>query len=168
MMEDGSMVEGASVGVDGFVGSTLVLGVETSLTRIIWQVPGDAYRIPAAAFARLCAEGRFGTALTGYLQHVLDQTTQVAGCNRRHTIIARAARWLLTTHDRTEGDTFILTQEFLATMLGVNRPKVTLAAQRLQAAGYITYRRGRITILDRAGLESASCECYRLLGTAPD
>jgi CRP-like cAMP-binding protein len=94
---------------------------------------------------------------------IMDQMAQVAGCNRRHIIVERAARWLLMTHDRVDGDRFLLTHEFLATMLGAGRPKVTLAAQRLQAAGLITYRRGVVTIEDRHGLERAACECYRVL-----
>src|SRR5439155_18129566 len=165
VMEDGSMVEAASVGRDGFVGASLYLGAARSTARVIWQVPGEAYRIPAEAFLDLIAEGRFGDSLAGYLQQMQDQMTQVAGCNRRHTIERRAARWLLMTHDRVSGDQFLLTHEFLATMLGAGRPKVTIAAQKLQQAGLISYRRGVVSIRDRAGLERAACECYRVIAS---
>jgi CRP-like cAMP-binding protein len=163
VMEDGSMIEAASVGLEGFVGISLVLGNAASSIRVIWQVPGSANRIPAAVFTRLYREGRFGSTLGVFIADVLGQMAQVAGCNRRHVIVQRAARWLLMTHDRVDGDRFLLTHEFLATMLGAGRPKVTLAAQRLQAAGLITYRRGVVTIEDREGLERAACECYRVL-----
>jgi CRP-like cAMP-binding protein len=166
VMEDGTMVEAASVGIDGFIGATLFLGTARSSSRVIWQVPGEAYRIPATDFVGLIHDGRFGSTLAGYMQQMIDQMTQVAGCNRRHTIERRAARWLLMTHDRGDGDRFLLTHEFLATMLGAGRPKVSLAAQKLQAAGLISYRRGLVTILDRAGLERAACECYAVVARA--
>lgn len=165
LMNDGSMTEAAVIGIDGLVGGPLVLGATRTTTRIIWQVAGDAYRIPARDFVALVAEGLFGTTLTIYIQDLSDQMAQVAGCNRRHSIIQRAARWLLMTDDRVEGPTFTLTQEFLATMLGVGRPKVTLAAQKIQGEGLISYRRGVVTIRDRAGLEDKACECYALLAT---
>jgi CRP-like cAMP-binding protein len=88
-------------------------------------------------------------------------TAQSAACNRLHDVEARMARWLLMTHDRVEGDEFALTQEFLAEMLGVARPTVNIAGATLQKAGFIRYARGRIAVLDRPGLESASCECYQ-------
>jgi hypothetical protein len=163
VMEDGSMVEAASVGIDGFIGAPVVLGAGVSTGLVIWQVPGSAYRIPVAPFLELLREGRFGSVLGTYLQQMADQMTQVAGCNRRHVIVKRAARWLLMTHDRVTGDEFLLTHEFLATMLGAGRPKVTLAAQRLQELGLISYRRGIVTIRDRPGLEAAACECYPVL-----
>jgi CRP-like cAMP-binding protein len=166
VMEDGSMVEAASVGRDGFIGTSMVLGQARTTARVIWQVPGEAYRMPADAFVALMEEGRFGSSLIRFIQVEMDQMTQVAGCNRRHTIERRAARWLLMTHDRVDGDEFLLTHEFLATMLGAGRPKVTLAAQKLQQAGLIAYRRGVVTVRDRAGLESAACECYRVIASA--
>jgi CRP-like cAMP-binding protein len=162
VMEDGSTVEAASTGLDGFVGHPLLLGA-TSTTRVIWRVPGTAYRIPGDAFLGLAADGAARQLLLTYIQAALDQMAQVAGCNRRHSLVRRAARWLLMTHDRVEGDTFLLTQEFLATMLGAGRPKVTVAAQKLQATGLIAYRRGKVEIRDRAGLEDAACDCYVVL-----
>jgi CRP-like cAMP-binding protein len=166
VMDDGSMVEAASVGLDGFIGMPLALGIPASSARVIWQVPGSAYRIEAGAFQELIRDGRFHTVLAIYLQQIADQMTQVAGCNRRHSIARRAARWLVMTHDRVEGDRFTLTQEFLAAMLGAGRPKVTVAAQELQRAGLITYQRGVVTVTDREGLERAACECYAVLAKA--
>lgn len=166
VMEDGSMVEAASVGYEGFIGVPLVLGAATSTGGVIWQVPGAAYRIQAPEFTALLRGGRFGGRLGLFIQQLADQMTQVAACNRRHRIVQRAARWLLMTHDRVSGDQFLLTQEFLATMLGAGRPKVTIAAQQLQQAGLIAYQRGVVTIRDRAGLEQATCECYRIVAVS--
>jgi CRP-like cAMP-binding protein len=111
VLEDGSMVEAARVELDGFVGLPLALGANRSTMRVIWQVPRDAYRVDAEAFVQLLAEHRFGHVLGMYVQEVTDQMAQVAACNRRHVILQRAARWLLMTHDRVEGDSFLLTQE---------------------------------------------------------
>lgn len=168
-MDDGSMTEAAVIGIDGFVGAPLALGATRATTRILWQVAGEAYRIPAEQFMNLLHSGCFGGTLNIYIQELSDQMAQTAGCNRRHSISQRAARWLLMTGDRVDGGQhFVLTQEFLALMLGVGRPKVTLAAQKLQRDGLISYRRGAVTIRDRAGLESTACECYALLaGTYP-
>jgi CRP-like cAMP-binding protein len=98
-----------------------------------------------------------------YVQALHEQTAQAVACNRRHGMDERCARWLLATHDRVGGDRFPLTHDFLAAMLGTRRPSVTVAAGMLQQAGLIRYSRGRITVLDRAGLEAASCECYAVL-----
>jgi len=168
VMADGSMTEAAVIGIDGFVGAPIALSATRTTTRILWQVAGDAYRLPADKFATLVADGRFGRTLTVYIQELSDQMAQTAGCNRRHSISQRAARWLLMTADRVDGPHFTLTQEFLALMLGVGRPKVTLAAQKLQHDGLISYRRGVVTVRDRAGLEETACECYAILaGTYP-
>ena len=166
VMEDGSMVEAATAGRDGFVGMPLLYGSTHSRSRVIWQVPGSAHRILPEAFVALELEGRFGNVLAHFQQDLLDQMSQVAGCNRRHAIVHRAARWLLMTHDRVDGEEFFLTQEFLATMLGAERPKVTLAAQQLRQAGLIWYRRSFIRVMDRAGLEAASCACYPVIAAA--
>jgi CRP-like cAMP-binding protein len=162
VMEDGSMIEGAVVGRDGFVGAPLLLG-ERSTTRVIWQVPGSALRLPASTFLELARDQATAKGLLGFVQAMIDQIVQVAGCNRRHSLSRRAARWLLMSHDRVDGDRFVLTQEFLATMLGAGRPKVTVAAQQLQAAGLIAYRRGTVEVRDREGLEAAACDCYAVL-----
>lgn len=163
VMEDGTMTEAASVGIEGFLGATLLTGSERSATRIVWQVPGEAYRLPADDFHAMLGTGSLGPVLLRSLQNVMDQMTQVAGCNRRHPLIARAARWLLMTDDRVDGTEFRLTHEFLATMIGADRPRVTLAARSLQQAGLLTYHRGVVRILDRTGLEDVACECYRVI-----
>jgi CRP-like cAMP-binding protein len=105
-------------------------------------------------------DGKLSTVMLAYSQALFVQISQAVACNAAHEIQQRAAKWLLQTHDRVVGDTFDLTQEFLADMLGVTRPSVSVAARTLQVAGLIRYRRGGLTILDRRGLEEASCECY--------
>jgi CRP-like cAMP-binding protein len=101
--------------------------------------------------------------LLRYMMALLNQVAQVTSCNRLHEVQERCARWLLQTHDRTNAESFPLTHEFLAQMLGVHRPTVTVAAGMLQKAGLIDYTRGSITIIDRKGLEAASCNCYRVI-----
>jgi CRP-like cAMP-binding protein len=118
----------------------------------------------AADFLDLSNSGaRFQAVLMRYAQALMTQIAQGAACNRVHTLPQRCARWLLMTHDRVEGDTFELTQEFLAMMVGVGRQAVNEAAQDLQDAGLIAYSRGRISILDRSGLEATSCDCYDVI-----
>lgn len=160
-LDDGETVETGTVGNEGFVGVSAVLGVARSSMRAICQIPGHAWRLPERIMAR---ERDLGTAwfqrLLRFVNFVSAMAAQSAACNRMHTVDARMSRWLLMTHDRVEDDSFPLTQQFLAQMLGVARPTVNIAGATLQRAGFITYSRGRITILDRDGLESASCECY--------
>jgi CRP-like cAMP-binding protein len=105
----------------------------------------------------------FRVLLLRYVQATLATSAQTAACNRLHLLERRCARWLLSAHDRAEQDTFPMTHEFIAMMLGVRRPGVTIAAQALQASGLINYAHGTMTILDRKGLEAASCECYRVI-----
>ncbi len=157
------MTEAASVGIEGFFGSTLVLGRERSVTRSVWQVPGTTYRIAASDLLELLRDGPLQSVLLRSVQDAMDQMSQVAGCNRRHPLSSRAARWLLMTQDRVPDGEFKLTHEFLATMLGADRPRVTLAAKALQEAGLIQYRRGVVRVTDREGLEEAACECYAIL-----
>ncbi len=162
--EDGGIVEVATVGNEGMVGIPLLLGAESTPGRAFVQVPGEGWRMEAAEFrAQLQRDDRLRDHLGRYTQSLFDQIAQSAACNRLHSINERCARWLLMTHDRVGRDEFPLTQEFLAQMLGVRRASVNAAASFLQRAGFIRYSRGVITILDRAGLESASCECYRIL-----
>jgi CRP-like cAMP-binding protein len=162
LLNDGEMIEAAVVGIDGFIGTSLLLGAPSATTRVTWQVAGQALRVPADDFLRIIQQDSIAP-LLGYVQELCDQTAQVAACNRRHVIRERAARWLLSVSDRIEGDRFELTHEFLATMLGAGRPKVTLAARQLQGEQLIRYRRGVVTITDRAGLGRAACECYETL-----
>jgi CRP-like cAMP-binding protein len=128
------------------------------------QVPGAALRMRVSDFRRaLDRSHTFHSLLLCYTMALLNQIAQVTVCNRLHEVQERCARWLLQTHDRTETDTFPLTHEFLSQMLGVHRPTVSIAAGMLQKAGLIEYRRGVVTVLDRRGLESASCNCYQLI-----
>jgi CRP-like cAMP-binding protein len=164
-----STVEVATVGREGFVGTPLLLGSDRTPATAFCQVPGEARRMPAAAFKReVKRNGALTVMLYRYIEVVMIQMAQAAACNRIHTIEKRAARWLLMTHDRVTADTFPLTQEFLAQMLGVRRAGVNVAMGILQKAGLVEYARGVVTIVDRAGLEQASCECYRVIRKETD
>jgi CRP-like cAMP-binding protein len=165
MMEDGRGVEVATVGNEGFVGLPVFLQATlTGAHRAFAQVPGEALVLEPAAFLQLVnAGGPFQTALQRYAQAMITAIAQGSACNRLHKIEQRCARWLLQTHDRVDSDEFALTQEFLAQMLGVGRHAVNETAQSLQEAGLIRYRRGRITVLDRAALEATACECYAVV-----
>jgi CRP-like cAMP-binding protein len=162
---DDRIVEVATIGNEGFVGLPVFLQATLmSSHRAIAQIPGDAIVIDAPEFLDLSnAGGPFQAVLMRYAQALMTQIAQGAACNRVHTLQQRCARWLLMTHDRVQGDTFELTQEFLAMMLGVGRQAVNEAAQGLQETALIAYRRGRISVLDRPGLEAASCECYAVI-----
>jgi CRP-like cAMP-binding protein len=154
-------VEAATVGNEGMIGTGAVLGAERSPLLVITQLPGPALRIGATLFRDLVEDDASLRLLTLRYSHALmDQTAQSVACNRRHTTIQRCARWLLMTHDRAQTDTFQLTHQFLALMLGVRRASVTIAAGRLQRLGMIHYRYGLVTIEDRRGLELTACECY--------
>jgi CRP-like cAMP-binding protein len=162
---DEQIVEVATVGREGFVGLPVFLQAQlTSAHRAIAQIPGSAVTMSAAAFMELGnSGGALQTALQRYTQALITQIAQNAACNRVHSVEQRCARWLLMTHDRVDGDEFVITQEFLAQMLGVRRAAVNVAAQALQDAGAITYVRGRMTIVDRRRLETASCACYGVI-----
>jgi CRP-like cAMP-binding protein len=162
MLEEESPVESATVGREGLVGIPVALGVESTSTQAIAQVPGDAARLPVVIFREFLArDADLAMLVHRYAQALLEQTSQSVACNRRHAMEERCARWLLMTHDRVGADDFSLTHDFLAFMLGVRRASVTVAAGMLQQAGLIRYARGKVTIVDRARLEEASCECYR-------
>lgn len=161
---DGPTAEMATVGREGMAGVEVVLGSPTALSRHLVQVPGLALAVRHDAFRRLAEDiPAFRRLLLAYAQAFLAQVLQSVACNGVHSVEQRAARWLLMTRDRSEGDRFPLTQEFLAEMLGVSRPAVNLVARTLQQAGLIRYSCGAITILDRAGLEEISCECYGVI-----
>ena len=160
----GEIVEVATVGREGMVGFNIVLGADTMPIRALIQIPGEGFRLEAARFRRFVdAHPDFRLVLMRYTMALMSQMAQNASCNRLHEVQERCARWLLQTHDRVEGDSFPLTHEFLGQMLGVHRPTVSIAAGMLQKAGLIAYARGVITILDRPGLEAASCNCYRFV-----
>ena len=162
-------VEVGMVGSEGMAGMPLVLGINVSPVRALVQGSGTATRMKAAAFRN---EIKHNPALQRELNHYLymfmAQVAQTAACNRHHLLEARLARWLLMTHDRMQSSKFYLTQEFLAHMLGVRRVGVTKAATLLQKRRLIRYRRGHITILDRKGIERASCQCYRAVNDIRD
>ncbi len=157
----GQVVEFATIGREGMVGLPLLFGAKSMPSRAFVQVPGEALRMPASEFQDMLERHRpFRERLMRYGLALLIQVAQATSCNRLHEVQERCARWLLQTHDRVDGDSFPLTQEFLAQMLGVHRPTVSVAAGMLQRAGLIRYVRGTVTILDRKGLEAASCSCY--------
>lgn len=161
-LQEGPSVEVGTVGCEGMVGLPVFLGDGTATTRAIVQIPGTAWRMDAASFAALAgAPSAFHQLLLRYSHAFLIQVAQTAACNGAHLVRERCARWLLMTHDRVRGDYFPLTHDFLAFMLGVRRAGVTVAMHALQDAGLIRYGQGGVQILDRAGLEAASCECYR-------
>ncbi|HLB10026.1 MAG TPA: Crp/Fnr family transcriptional regulator [Gemmatimonadaceae bacterium] len=158
---DGS-VEVGTIGLEGLVGVPVLLRSDSEPTRALVQVEGEAYRITSDAFRDVVSESKHMERIfLRYAMALFNQVAQSVACNRLHSLEERCARWLLITHDRVEGDEFKLTQEFLSYMLGVHRPAVTLAAGILQQAGFIHYSRGHIVITDRAGLEGASCGCYK-------
>jgi CRP-like cAMP-binding protein len=162
LADDGVWVESATIGNEGMLGIAVFLGGETwGNAEAIVQVPGSAYGMPPERFrTALESKGKVHELVSGYTQALFAQVSQSVVCNGRHSIEQRAARWLLQTSDRMRSERFALTQEYLAVMLGVRRPSVSVAAKALQDAGVITYSRGSITILDRPGLERVSCGCY--------
>jgi CRP-like cAMP-binding protein len=160
-LEGGAVAETALVGNDGMVGISLFLGEAYAAHRTQVQVPGAALRLGATAFrAALDSEATLRGLLGRYTRVRLIQLARSAACNARHPLDKRCARWLLETQDRVGMTAFPATHELLATMLGVQRTSVTLAAGTLQGAGLIRYHRGRVTIVDRERLEGMACTCY--------
>jgi CRP-like cAMP-binding protein len=175
IMQNRAAAEVGTVGDEGFVGLAVLLGARSATTRCVAQIAGDAARMSASTFLACVAESApFAALLHRYTHAFLSQVAQTAACNVLHPIGERCARWLLMTDDRATGDgvtrrdhetdaAFVLTQEYLSYMLGVRREAVSRTANRFQADGLIRYTRGRVTVLDRRGLEAASCECYALV-----
>jgi CRP-like cAMP-binding protein len=162
-MEQGT-VEVGTVGQEGMLGIPLLLHERSTTTRAFMQVPGHGWRCSAEDLDALTAElPVFSRLLHRYIMALFEQVAQSVACNRLHTLEERCARWLLMVHDRVGDEMLPLKQAFLAEMLGVHRPAVTLAAGALQAAGLIRYSRGRVHVLDRHGLESAACACYGIV-----
>ncbi len=164
VMADGRSVEVGLAGKEGFVGLPLIAGFRTSPNRINTQSEGMAFKVDAEALGeilRQCPE--LARHLLRYSQVMAMEATQLAACNRLHEVDERLARWLLMSHDRIGTDALPLTQEFLAQMLGTRRASVSVAASILQRAGLIKYARGHVTILNRPGLEEATCECYGVI-----
>lgn len=163
-MEDGEGVEVATIGNEGMVGLPLFLGVDSTSGKAFTQVPGDSLRMTAAAFKQeIRRRGPLTQTLQLYTQALMVQISQGMACNGLHSIRQRCARWLLLTQDRVAAETFPLSQEFLALMLGVRRGGVNKVATELKQAGLIQYSRGMIRILKRKELEETSCECYRVI-----
>jgi CRP-like cAMP-binding protein len=162
-MANGEAAEVGTIGNEGMVGLPLVWGDDRAPTSVYVQVPGVGLRIKSTLFTReLARSASMRTVMLRYGHAFFNQVAQSAACNHFHSIEQRCCRWMLMTHDRMQSDQFLLTQEFLAMMLGVQRTGVTGAAGGLQRAGLIRYVRGNVTILDRRGLERLSCECYRV------
>jgi CRP-like cAMP-binding protein len=168
VMEDGQVAETTSVGRDGMIGVAACVGAATSPEQVFVQVaPSECRKMAVVDFAdELARCAPFREVIHAYFRGYLAATAQQTACNGLHSVEERCARWLLESHDQVGADEFPLTHEFLATMLGVRRATVTVTAGLLQSAGLITYRHGRVTILDRKGLEHASCECYRIIRSA--
>jgi CRP-like cAMP-binding protein len=161
--DDTAEVEAATIGNEGAAGLHSALGSRTASQELVSQVEGSMIVVGIDTFAKHAARGRFQAVIYGYLEALVVQISLTAACNAVHHLNQRCARWLLQTHDRVEGDTFGLTQEFLGVMLGVQRPSVSIAQRTLGEAGFITFHRGSITVVDREGLEAAACPCYELI-----
>ena len=166
VLQDGRTVETVMVGCEGVAGGLAAAVPQTAFTRNVAQVAGTARRIEATRLRALCNERpAIRRVIAAYLAGLQAELEQSAACNALHRAEQRFAKWLLRCHDRLDGAAFNLTQEYMASMLGSQRTTVNEAAQGLQKAGAITYSRGRITVLDRAMLERATCECYRAADT---
>jgi CRP-like cAMP-binding protein len=160
-MANGEAAEVGTIGNEGMVGLPLLFGDDRAPTSVYVQVPGEGLRMKATLFQKeLEGSASMREVMLLYAHAFFNQVAQSAACNHSHTIKQRSCRWLLMTHDRMHSDEFLLTQEFLAMMLGVQRTGVTAAASALQRAGLIRYTRGNVTMLDRRGLMDRACECY--------
>jgi CRP-like cAMP-binding protein len=169
VLESGACAESAGVGNEGMVGISLFMGGLTTPSSAVVQTAGIGYRLPAAALkAEFDRGGPVQRLLLRYTQALMTQMSLTAACNRHHSVTQQLCRWLLLTLDRSEGLDLVMTQELVSSMLGVRREGITESAGSLQRAGYIRYRRGHISVLDRAGLEAASCECYAVARTEID
>jgi len=164
VMEDGASAEIAVVGNEGVVGISLFMGGASTPSRAVVQSAGEGFRLKADLLMQeFNRAGPVMHLLLRYTQALITQMAQTAVCNRHHSLDQQLCRWLLLSLDRLRSDEIVMTQELIANMLGVRREGVTEAAGQLQQAGLIRYRRGRITVLDRAGLEARVCECYAVV-----
>jgi CRP-like cAMP-binding protein len=164
-MSDGSTVEVGLMGMEGFVGVQFWLHMQETPTRTLVQVEGNGFKMRASDFEReiMKTDSSFNDLCARYTHSFLVMTSQAAACNRLHTVDERLCRWLKMVHDRVRRNTFSMRHEFMAQMLGVHRPAVSIAANMLQKAGLIQYSRGRMEILDPEGLEQGACECYKII-----
>lgn len=159
---EGDTVEAGTIGNEGMSGVPLFLGSTQSVHRAFYQVPGPTLRMPARVFAgEMAARGALHDAVQRAVHAFHVQVAQTVACNRAHPVEQRLARWLLTSSDRVGSERVQLTHEIMAQMLGVRRASVSVVAALLRKAGFVRYSRGIVEIVDRPGLESASCECYR-------
>jgi CRP-like cAMP-binding protein len=163
-LDGGDSAEVGMIGPEGMIGLPLAFGTDRSLVEAMVQGSGTAFRLATETIQRALEERpAFRTAVLRYAMAFNAQVTMTAACNSRHLVEQRLARWLLMAHDRMQGDQFEMTHEFLSMMLGVRRAGVTVAAGALQRAGFIHYGKGRMRIVDRAGLEAAACECHAIV-----
>jgi CRP-like cAMP-binding protein len=161
LMQDGQKAEAVTIGNEGMAGLAIVLGVGFGRNQVTCRVAGESLRLPAGLVPQaLRGNPRLDVLVKHYAAYSLRSAKQLVACNALHPVEERLCRWLLMTHDRAGADSFPLTQEFMAEMLGVRRQTVTVIARTLQAAELISYRRGVIRIVNRQGLEEAACECY--------
>jgi len=164
VMEDGASAEIAVVGNEGVVGISIFMGGESTTSRAVVQSAGVGWRLKAQAIKEeFNRSGPVLHVLLRYTQALITQMAQTAVCNRHHSVDQQLCRWLLLSLDRLQGTELVMTQELIANMLGVRREGVTESALKLQRAGLIRYARGRISVLDRPGLEQRSCECYAVV-----
>jgi CRP-like cAMP-binding protein len=164
VMESGASAETSGVGNEGVVGIALFLGGNTTPSSAVVQTAGHGYRLNRSAVMReFDRAGPMRRLFLRYTQALITQMMQVAVCNRHHSVEQQLCRWLLATLDRIDSGELVMTQELIASMLGVRREGITGAAGTLQQAGYIRYRRGHITVVDRVGLETKACECYAVV-----
>jgi CRP-like cAMP-binding protein len=164
VMESGASAETAGVGNEGVVGIALFMGGDTTPSSAVVKTAGHAYRLERKLLKQeFDRSGLLQRLLLRYTQALITQMTQTAACNRHHSVEQQLCRWLLSTLDRVPSHELIITQELVASMLGVRREGITEAAGKLQHAGFIRYRRGHITVLDRSGLETRACECYAVV-----
>ena len=161
LLENGGSSEIAGVGNEGVLGISLFMGGDTTPSHAVVQTGGHGYRLKASILMEeFNRAGPVLRLLLRYTQALITQMSQTAVCNRHHTVEKQLCRWLLLTLDRLPSNELTITQELIASMLGVRREAVTEAAGKLQSRGFISYRRGHVTVLDRAGLEEEVCECY--------
>lgn len=164
VMESGASAETAGVGHEGMVGISLFMGGDTTPSSAVVQTAGHAYRLDKSLLMQeFNRAGSLQKLLLRYTQALITQMAQTAACNRHHSVEQQLCRWLLLTLDRLPSNELVMTQELVASMLGVRREGITEAAGKLQHAGIISYRRGHITVLDRSGLEAKTCECYAVV-----
>lgn len=164
LMENGAAIESATIGLEGAVGLNAAVGPRCSLSRAMVQTPCRCARVGASQLHEAWHKSpRIRELVERHAEALLGHTAQSAACNALHSVEARFCRWLLTCRDRISTDTVVVTQEFLADMLGVQRTTVTAVARTLQSRGLIRYRRGVVDIIDREGLKALTCECYEVV-----